>query len=67
MSYKFNPFTGTFDLVGGSSGGGGQAPFFIKSTETYTVEENRQVPFVKRIFIEDGGRIVLGGILVEAR
>lgn len=56
-----------FGAAGGGGSQSGQTPFKILEDETFTVQENKQVVFVKRIFIEDGGRLVVGGILVEGR
>lgn len=36
MSLKFNPFTGNFDLVGDSSGGGGSGDMILAAAQTVT-------------------------------
>jgi len=65
MSYKFNPFTGTFDDVGTPSAGGSAAvPTYIQPNQVYTVEADTQALFRKRIKLGSGARIKLKGILV---
>lgn len=49
-----------------ASGGGSSAvPTLVLGGDTFTVEENTQALFRKRIKLEDGGRVKLNGILVE--
>lgn len=65
MSYKFNPFTGTFDDVGTpGTGGSSSVPTYIEPGTVYTVAADTQVLFRKRIKLGSGARIKLKGILV---
>lgn len=64
MAYKFNPFTGTFDEVG-TSGGGGSSPdnfSYEKVVATVTIPINQQM-IVHQSFQVDG-TLVLNGTLV---
>jgi hypothetical protein len=41
----------------------GQVPYYVGTTESYTVAQNKQVPFTIPITID--GYMILDGILVE--
>lgn len=51
---------GQIDSIGPSF-----VPTLVLSTEAFEVPENTQALFIKRIKIEDGGRIKLSGLLIE--
>lgn len=65
MSFEFNPFTGTFDLVGAGGGGGFSPDNFsykkILNSEIKTVPENQQMLFSGDIMVQ-GTLRVLGEI-----
>lgn len=56
-------------LLGAAAGGGAAAgvPTVVAAGENYTVPEEQQAVFMKRIRLEDGARIKAFGILVEPR
>lgn len=53
-------------LAGGSgSGSAGQVPFYISTSETYTVGTNKQALFARAIEVDGNGSLVIDGILIE--
>lgn len=62
-SFEFNPFTGTFDIVGSGSGGGFSPDNFsykkILPLEVKTIPENQQMLFSGDLMVE--GTILVNG------
>lgn len=60
MSYRFNPFTGTFDEVGASSGGGGSSfdPDTILTGPTECLYAGPTVPI--EVLLDNNGNVLVG-------
>lgn len=67
MGFKFNPFTGTLDLVGGSSSASDDLHsgyYYVGVSETVTVAQYKQsVTF--GAMIVDGALVVDGQLILE--
>ena len=65
MAFKFNPFTGNFDIVGSSSGGTSPDNFSysqINLGDTKTIPVNQQMILHQNI--EINGTLIIDGTLV---
>jgi hypothetical protein len=68
MPFKFNPFTGTFDLVNTDVDTSSFARFVPTDlSTTFTIPDNAQALMVRRAVLESGGSIVIGqnSVLVQ--
>lgn len=64
MAFQFNPFTGTFDIVGDPAPKSFVAPYLIDTTDPALVIENKNVLLLASNVLLDG-EIRLDGMVVS--
>lgn len=68
MAYKFNPFTGNFDITSTSSGGSSTDHHaswrVISSSQSVTIDASKQM-IVFGEFLQDGTLLIEGDLILE--
>lgn len=61
MAYKFNPFTGNFDIVDPPY----VTPVKVDAGKTFTVVKDTQLVYAEEIVVD--GELILDGVMLEAQ